>query len=89
MGQFRKVLFWLTGLVGDVESTAISASILKLKLTEAELGKMLTPFSDQIQIFFNSASVLVLQITMQRKDLIHPLPFSDWIYNKSGNHVGD
>ena len=52
MGQFRKVLFWSAGRpggavgepmwwVGEMESKAISASNLKLKLklTEAELGK--------------------------------------------------
>ena len=38
MGQFRKVLFWSGGRVGEMESKAISASNLKLKLTEAELG---------------------------------------------------
>ena len=46
MGQFRKVLFWMAGRpggraggrVGEMESKAISASNLKLKLTEAELG---------------------------------------------------
>ena len=51
MGQFRKVLFWSAGRpggavaepmwwVGEMESKAISASNLKLKLklTEAELG---------------------------------------------------
>ena len=41
MGQVRKVLFWSAGRVGEMESKAISASNLKLKLklTEAELGK--------------------------------------------------
>ena len=48
MGQFRKVLFWMAGRpggraagrVGEMESKAILASNLKLKLklTEAELG---------------------------------------------------
>ena len=48
MGKFRKVLFWSAGQpggavaepvcwVGEMESKAISASNLKLKLTEAEL----------------------------------------------------
>ena len=50
VGQVRKVLFWLTGRaagraagqVGEMDSKAISASNLKLKLklTEAELGNM-------------------------------------------------
>ena len=46
VGQFRKVLFWSAGLpagrVGEMENKAISASNLKLKLklTEAELGKI-------------------------------------------------
>ena len=49
MGQFRKVLFWSAGRpggavaeamcrVGEMESKPISASNLKLKLTEVELG---------------------------------------------------
>ena len=41
MGQIRKVLFWSAGRpagrVGEMESKAISASNLKLKLTKAEL----------------------------------------------------
>ena len=51
MGQFRKVLFRSAGRpggavaepmwwVGEMESKAISASNLRSKLTEAELGKI-------------------------------------------------
>ena len=38
MGQFRKVLFWSAGRVGEMENKASSAS--NLKLTEAELGNI-------------------------------------------------
>ena len=62
VGQFRKVLFWsagwpagrsggqsggqLGGQVGEMESKAISASNLKLKLIEAELGKRISEMHD-------------------------------------------